>query len=203
MSFYKYKADDYWVKDLKKDSDGWSHSSGGTDVKIVDHKEEGIRVDFEFPGFNKESESLNLSVLEKLTLPEQSLLLDCPTFRVRDWWSSFACQSKRAKKLSDNSEEKNIELATITAEKIFLPKVYQLISRLIYDEEEDVSLAFPPPDKIAQDKENEELRWTNLLMAVASAAISQDRRALEDKNGASIELRSSRTRWESGLCTIR
>ena len=46
---------------------------------------------------------------------------------------------------------------------------------------EDVSLAFPPPDKIAQDKENEELRWTNLLMAVASAAISQDRRALEDK----------------------
>ena len=80
MSFYKYKADDYWVKDLKKDSDGWSHSSGGTDVKIVDHKEEGIRVDFEFPGFNKESESLNLSVLEKLTLPEQSLLLDCPTF---------------------------------------------------------------------------------------------------------------------------
>ena len=182
MSFYKYKADDYWVKDLKKDSDGWSHSSGGTDVKIVDHKEEGIRVDFEFPGFNKESESLNLSVLEKLTLPEQSLLLDCPTFsseRLVQFIRLSVEESK--KKLLNNSEENNIELATITAEKIFLPKVYQLISRLIYDEEEDVSLASPPPAKIAQDKENEELRWTNLLMTVASAAISQDRRALEDK----------------------
>ena len=70
MGFYRYEAEDYWLKDLKKDGDGWLHSSGGTNVKIVDQKEEGICVDYEFPRFNKESESLNLSVLEKLTLPE-------------------------------------------------------------------------------------------------------------------------------------
>jgi len=182
MGFYRYKAEDYWLKDLKKDSDGWLHSSGGTNVKIVDQKEEGICVDYEFPRFNKESESLNLSVLEKLTLPDQSLLLNCPTFSSEKLINLIRLSvEENKKKVLNESEEKNIELAAITAEKIFLPKVFQLVSRLIYDEEEDVYLASTPPDKASLDQENEELRWTNLLMAVAYAAISQDRRTLVDK----------------------
>ena len=175
MSFYRYKADDYWVKELKQESDGWIYSSDGTNAKIVDHKKKGICVDFEFS--RSQSESLNVSVLEELTLPEQSLLLDCPTFsseKLVDLIRLLVEENK--KKILNESKDKNVELASITAEKIFLPKVFQLISRFIYDEDKDVSLAFLPPAKTGQEKEDDELRWTNLLMEVGYAAISQDKK---------------------------
>jgi hypothetical protein len=174
-----YKQEGFWLEDLSEDNGRWNYTNKEGKVEIVDDPQKGIRVNYEFPSFSNSSETLDFSILETLILPNESLLIDCPTFS-SDKLESLLRLSLEKKKIksSIDLDEKKLELATVAGEKILLPKVFQILSRFIFDEEANVPASSGRSNMPVLTNEDIGLNWPNLLSKVGLAALSQDRRGL-------------------------